>query len=204
MASHDIALMGAIFPDVPKILLPISGGGMATFTDVSDTTAAAADVMSGKYFYTSDGARTAGTAQAGLMYESGSFSPTSNISSYTVNFSNSHTKAPFFFAVSDTKDAYYTNTGANYWIMYFNWYDAFGTRIYTAESTPIYGAVYTRYRNSSGFTGSSIMIENQTGNTTYNYKEYWCTNTNLYLSTGSTSRYWRSGRKFNWIAVFAA
>ena len=44
----DIELMGAVFPDVPAVVLPVHGGGTATFTDVTDTTAAAADVASGK------------------------------------------------------------------------------------------------------------------------------------------------------------
>lgn len=58
----DISLMGATYPDVPAVDLPKSGGGTARFTDVSDTTAAAADVASGKYFYTDQGVRTAGAA----------------------------------------------------------------------------------------------------------------------------------------------
>ena len=45
--------------------LPKTGGGTASFTDVTDTTAAAADVASGKYFYTAAGVRTAGTASGG-------------------------------------------------------------------------------------------------------------------------------------------
>ena len=65
MASHDIALMGAVFPSVPKVTLPIDGGGTATFTDVSDTDAIASDVASGKYFYTADGTKTVGTASGG-------------------------------------------------------------------------------------------------------------------------------------------
>ena len=45
--------------------MPKTGGGTATFTDVTDTTAAASDVASGKYFYTSAGVRTQGTSSGG-------------------------------------------------------------------------------------------------------------------------------------------
>ena len=60
--SQTISLLGATYPDVPAVQLPKSPSGTATFTDVTDTTAAASDVASGKYFYTAAGVKTAGTA----------------------------------------------------------------------------------------------------------------------------------------------
>lgn len=63
--AQDIDLLGAVYPDVPAVELPKDGGGTALFTDVSDTTAVAGDVASGKYFYTAAGVRTAGTASGG-------------------------------------------------------------------------------------------------------------------------------------------
>lgn len=63
--SQNITLLGASYSAVPSVLLPKTGGGTASFTDVTDTTAAASDVASGKYFYTSAGVRTAGTSSGG-------------------------------------------------------------------------------------------------------------------------------------------
>lgn len=63
--SQNITLMGASYSDVPAVTLPKTGGGTASFTDVTDTTAAASDVASGKYFYTSAGVRTAGINSGG-------------------------------------------------------------------------------------------------------------------------------------------
>lgn len=63
--AQNITLMGASYSDVPYVTLPKTGGGTASFTDVSDTTAAAADVAQGVYFYTAAGVRTAGTSQGG-------------------------------------------------------------------------------------------------------------------------------------------
>jgi len=65
--AQNITLLGASYSDVPAVQLPKTGGGTATFTDVTDTTAAAADVASGKYFYTSGGTRTQGTASGGSL-----------------------------------------------------------------------------------------------------------------------------------------
>lgn len=63
--AQNITIQGATYSAVPAVTLPKSGGGTATFTDVTDTTAAASDVASGKYFYTAAGTRTAGTASGG-------------------------------------------------------------------------------------------------------------------------------------------
>lgn len=63
--AQNITLMNASYPSVPSVLLPKTGGGTASFTDVTDTTATASDVAAGKYFYTAAGVRTEGTGTSG-------------------------------------------------------------------------------------------------------------------------------------------
>lgn len=63
--AQNITLLGASYSGVPAVNLPKTGGGTATYTDVTDTTAVAGDVASGKYFYTASGVRTKGTASGG-------------------------------------------------------------------------------------------------------------------------------------------
>lgn len=63
--AQNITLLGASYSAVPSVLLPKTGGGTASFTDVTDTTATAADVAQGVYFYTAAGVRTVGTSQGG-------------------------------------------------------------------------------------------------------------------------------------------
>ena len=69
--AQNITLMGASYTDVPAVELPKTGGGMATFTDVTDTTASAGNVLSTKYFYTASGVRTQGTATSATATVSG-------------------------------------------------------------------------------------------------------------------------------------
>lgn len=63
--AQSISLMGAVYSSVPAVLLPKQGGGTARFDDASVTTAAAADVASGKVFIAADGTITTGTASGG-------------------------------------------------------------------------------------------------------------------------------------------
>lgn len=66
--AQNVTIAGASYSDVPSIVVPKTGSGTASFFDVSDTTADAADVQSGKYFYTAAGVRTAGTGSGVSAY----------------------------------------------------------------------------------------------------------------------------------------
>ena len=59
--AQNITLMGASYQDVPSVELPKTGGGTALFTDVSDSTATAGDVLNPKTIYLSDGTKATGT-----------------------------------------------------------------------------------------------------------------------------------------------
>ena len=69
--AQEVHIAGATFQDVPSISVPDSNNTYHSFTDVSDTTATASDVVSGKYFYTNAGVKTAGTLADGNNLEYG-------------------------------------------------------------------------------------------------------------------------------------
>ena len=59
--AQNVVINGVTYSSCPEVDIPKSGGGTAKFFDIADTTAVAADVASGKYFYAASGVKTAGT-----------------------------------------------------------------------------------------------------------------------------------------------
>ena len=136
--AQNITLLGASYSAVPAVTLPKTGGGTATFTDVTDTTAAASDVASGKYFYTDAGVRTQGTSSGG-----GGGSGLTLLSTYAFgSFSGSATSA--------------TNTNKSMTVTGYNDYDVLIVDV-SVNST-------TNGRHTS--TVSFVMVTGQTNVTT--------------------------------------
>ncbi len=137
--AQNITLMGASYSDVPAVTLPKTGGGTASFTDVTDTTAAAADVATGKYFYTAAGVRTQGTNSGG----GGTSKNVQVLQSTSRANSSSLTKVLGDLTVSKTGtyDVYWsggrTNTSTSY---------TWGTRLYVDGSG--YGTENTSWTNN--------------------------------------------------------
>jgi len=69
--AQNVTIQGASYPDVPAIEVPKTGGGTATFTDVTDTTATANKVLNDSYFYTANGVKTQGAASNATATVSG-------------------------------------------------------------------------------------------------------------------------------------
>ncbi len=76
--AKNITLLGADYQAVPSVNLPQTGGGTASFFDVSDTDTVASDVTNGKYFYTAAGVRTQGTSTFSTIH-TGSSVPSSSL-----------------------------------------------------------------------------------------------------------------------------
>lgn len=81
--AQNITLMGANYSAVPGVQLPKTGGGTALFTDVTPTTAAAADVAQGKIFFDATGTQQTGTASG----------EAARLTSYTENLQRSRRQA---------------------------------------------------------------------------------------------------------------
>ena len=76
--AQNITLMGASYSAVPAVTLPKTGGGTASFTDVTGTTATADKILEGYGAYGADGAWMNGTATGGSSVSVEALSVTQN------------------------------------------------------------------------------------------------------------------------------
>lgn len=60
--AQDVTIAGAIYNDVPSIVIPKSSSGNAIFVDPTPTTAVESDVIAGKSFFLANGALSTGSA----------------------------------------------------------------------------------------------------------------------------------------------
>lgn len=172
--SQNVTIAGASFSAVPSIVVPKTGGGSAQFTDVSDTTAAAADVASGKYFYTAAGVRTQGTSSGGggasnIVTGTFKYSQTSaSAQAITLNYSGTGYPIACIIVLDDgVLNSTYTNTVARYAIAQY-----FMTKTY-ADQTPTYttsgnanqGAVATVYKSSTSTASTLTRTSSASANT---------------------------------------
>ena len=201
--SQNITLMGASYSAVPAVQLPKTGGGTALFTDVTDTTAAASDVASGKYFYTAAGVKTQGTSSGGggaSNIVQGTFttgSSTGVAESFTINYTGSG--YPIMLAVYVDGGPYNNSTGGN-----TTWYNsvqryAVGyvtivksqipvTPTYTTSGGANYGTVAVIYKNSTSQATTYSRTSSMTANS------YTSSSTNANATAATTVRFKGNGK----------
>lgn len=172
--AQNITIQGASYSDVPAVTLPKTGGGDASFFDVSDTTAAAADVATGKYFYTSAGVRTQGTNSGGggaSNIVTGTFQySTTSAAAQTITLDYSGNGYPIACTIvldDGVLDSTYTNTVARYSIAQY-----FMTKTYTGTAPTFstsgdanQGAVATVYKSSASTAATLTRTSSATANT---------------------------------------
>ena len=201
--AQNITLMGASYSAVPAVTLPKTGGGTASFTDVTDTTAAASDVASGKYFYTAAGVRTQGTASGGggaSNIVQGTFttgSSTGVAETFTINYTGSG--YPIALMVYVDGGAYNNSTGGN-----TTWYNsvqryAIGAFYMTKSQIPVtptystsgganYGTVAVIYKNSTSQATTYSRTSSMTANS------YTSSSTNANATAATTVRFKGNGK----------
>jgi len=177
--AQNVTVAGASYSDVPSVALPKTGGGTSSFFDVSDTTAAASDVASGKYFYTAAGVRTEGTSSGGGGGDYPWFGPgttyVGRILNQTINLStgtsynswSASTTAGTIKAASTGNDCSQVIDRDNtWWLVYRAYVDvAFNAGATLKNTVKRYGLYYViQYYSWPSDNGNLTAGTNNTGN----------------------------------------
>jgi len=137
----------------------------------------------------------------GLEYEEGIFEPNADIARPTISFTNPHSASPAFVLMADIAETAPPTADSNLAFSYSDWNSAFGITI-TPNASPItnnYGMVYYLYMANTRAGVTITKLEETASN---NSRAYWVDKTGFYPSSASNSRYWKSGRKYKWIAIW--
>ena len=204
MASKNLVLKDATWNGVESVDFPVSGGGTARYIETSDADATAADIASGKTAYV-NGSLIVGTASGGgggLEYESGIFTPAEDIARPVISFSNVHTNKPSLVLMSDVEETLAAADSAEYFAI-LNWFDCFGVALKASASIMNYARVQFGYKTSAGLTQGGYVINDYNGTSVTTALGYYLSNSSFTPYAGSDSRYFRSGRTYKWIAVWA-
>ena len=146
----NVSLWGAVYADVPTVLLPKQGGGTAAFDDttIASNAATAADIISGKLAWVNGSLVTGtGSGGGGTIYEdSGSMTLTADFA-YT-NAANTNYTGSILIATQLSKilalelwsEAWLDQTAVRPCFGCFCWFDSsFGiTRLNAGNYTPFY------------------------------------------------------------------
>lgn len=145
----------------------------------------------------------------GLVYETGTYTPTSNVASATVSFANTHSTLPAIVVMAEASSS--SSSWTNYSLFewnYINTGDLFGGGYPRSSSAIGYGRVdVIRKGNTSSLnvtnTTSLQYSSSETSDTNATYPRYWVTASSFKAYSANDSYYWRSGRTYKWIAVWA-
>lgn len=204
MAKPNIRLMGATYSEVAGVTLPTSGGGIAKFPWVEGSETV---TQNGTVDVTTLAELVVNVAGGGggLEYETGTFEPSEDISRAAISWANTHSEAPILVAMVDIDAASSSTANSNVLFVYFDPYKIFGAGYPYSTSASRYAVAYYSYRGTSSTSSAGFLISHNSDSTTASgtsYPRYWASPTDFHPYSNSTSRYWRGGRTYKWVAVW--
>jgi hypothetical protein len=191
-----------------------AGGTVRTITavDISSDTVTAAHLETGYTAHDAEGNPLTGTLSpggGGLEYETGTYTPTEDVVSATISFSNTHTAMPAVVIMAEASDS--LSSWTNYSLFGWNYIhtgDLFGGGYPRSNSSLDYGRVDSiKKSNTSSLSLNNVTSlqypSSETSDTAPTYPRYWVTASSFKAYAANDLYYWRSGRTYKWIAIWA-
>lgn len=203
-SASDIANGKLAFVNGELVTGTASGGG-ATLITKSIT-------ANGTYNASSDNADgyssvTVNVSGGGLVYETGTWTPTNDIARGEIAFTNTHDNPPCLVAIYDSSSPSTLGTYSSITELFFDPYGLNGDGFPSSRTSVNYAIAQYTYTGSSVSTSGQRRIfvskSSITSDSSATSVRYWIKPDRFYPYTDSTSRYWRAGRTYKWIAVWA-
>ena len=144
---------------------------------------------------------------SGLEYEEGTYTPATDTAQPTISFANNHSTTPVFVMMSDTSSQSTLSDNSCVSFSFDDPYRAFNSGFPYSTSALRYENITYIYKGTgSSISAGTLQTQYNSDNTTSSsssYSRYWVTESNFKPYANSSSRYWRSGRTYKWIAVWA-
>lgn len=204
--------------------------GTTVLVDLTGDTVTADKLMQGYTAHDRSGALITGTASAtggviqdqdgylvldddtptptprGLEYETGTWTPSEDVQIYAISLSNTHTVAPAAYVVYDADDST-VQDNSNIICRYLNYAQMCGVATTFSGTTTYYGQISyaSKSTGTSAGSGNTYLLKPYTDTSDGNNgcSRFYATETSIKAYGANSTRYWRSGRTYKWMAVWA-
>lgn len=143
----------------------------------------------------------------GLTFETGTYEPSADTSGEKILFANTHSEAPAFIMMIDATGTADTTSDTNMQFVWYDYYKLYGIGMPWSSSAYRYASAYYAYRptNTSALSVGGVHCSANSDNAGaggINYPRFWTDELGFTPNSASTSRYWRAGRTYKWIAIW--
>lgn len=178
-----------------------------TQMDLTADTIDPTSVLSGHYGTGADGVRFEGTASGGggggLEYEEGTYTPASDVSRTNITFTNSHSTPPSIVYIQDMTNYQVVadvTASSNIWFIHYSGAKLFNQVVPWYIDTSSFGTAYAvdtyGYSTASRISVASTTFSDSTTSSGV------VDETGIYAWSHSTSRYWKAGKTYKWVAIW--